>query len=171
MKTRNLSLSLAIGMCGLAAFVVFGGATSSAQDASPAASATTEAAIGKADTDWEGISVELLSVTRGDGDTLTIKFKYNNSGSKAANISQLGQFSHDNVADHVYYVDPGNKKKYLVIKDTQGKPIASNMRYLELEAGASRTGWVKVPAPPTPVSKITVYLPGAPPFESVSIAP
>lgn len=59
-----------------------------------------------ADTEWDGVSVELTSVTRGDGDMITIKFKYTNSGSKAADISRLGQFSHDNVATHVYYVRP-----------------------------------------------------------------
>jgi hypothetical protein len=113
----------------------------------------------------------LTSVARGDGDTITIKFKYTNKGSKAADISNLGNFSHDNVAEHAYYVDPGNKKKYLVVKDAEGKAVASNLKYFKLDPGGSRGGWAKFPAPPAGVSKISVYLPGAPPFEGVTIAP
>ena len=143
-----------------------------AQDASPAKaeSSTTAASAQKADTEWDGVSVELSSVTRGDGDTITIKFKYTNSGSKVAKISHLGQFGGDNVAERVYYVDGKNKKKYLVVKDAEGNAVASKIKYLEIEAGASRAGWAKFPAPPAGVDKISVYLPGAPPFEGVTIA-
>lgn len=145
----------------------------SAENSPTKSEATTiksHVAVQKADTEWDGVSVELTSVTRGDGDTITIKFKYTNSGSKAANITSLGQFSHDNIATHVYYVDGKNKKKYLVVKDSEGNAVASTLRYLVIEAGASRGGWAKFPAPPTGVDKITVYLPGAPPFEGVTIA-
>jgi hypothetical protein len=130
----------------------------------------SENAAQKTDTEWDGVSVELTSVTRGDGDTITIKFKYTNSGSKAAKIFDLGQFGGDNMAAHIYYVDGKNKKKYLVVKDAEGNAVASTLRYLEIEAGASRGGWAKFPAPPAGVDKITVYLPGAPPFESVTIS-
>ena len=130
----------------------------------------SETTAQKTDTEWDGVTVELMSVTRGDGDTITIKYKYANSGSKTATIYKLGRFSGDNMALHVYYVDARNKKKYLVIKDAEGKPVASNMTYLELEAGASRNGWAKFPGPPAGVDKISVYLPGAPPFEGVTIA-
>ncbi len=143
------------------------------ESASPTAgnnAAKSETITQKTDTEWEGVAVELTSVTRGDGDTITIKYKYANSGSKTATIYKLGQFSGDNMALHVYYVDARNKKKYLVIKDAEGKPVASNMTYLELEAGASRNGWAKFPAPPAGVDKISIYLPGAPPFEGVTIA-
>ena len=163
---RNVSAAAGI------AFVscVFAGVQ--AQDASTlkAESSATAASAQKTDTEWDGVAVELTSVTRGDGDTITIKFKYTNSGSKTATIHALGQFHGDNMAEHVYYVDAKNKKKYLVIKDAEGKPVASNMTYLELEAGTSRSGWAKFPAPPAGLDKISVYLPGAPPFEGVTIA-
>jgi uncharacterized protein YchJ len=168
MKTKLSAITIAIaGVWTLAAV------QTQAQESSPAAATKTETAATAAqrtDTEWDGVSVELTSVTRGEGDTITIKFRYTNSGSKTADITQLGQFSFDNVAEHVYYVDPGNKKKYLVIKDAEGKAIASNMQYLKIEAGASRAGWAKFPAPPPGVSKISVYLPGGPPFEGVTIA-
>jgi hypothetical protein len=138
---------------------------------SPSASSSpaTASSAQKADTEWDGISVELTSVTKGDGDTLTIRLKYTNNGSKAVDVSKVGQFSHDNVAERVYYIDPKNKKKYLVIKDSENHAVASNMKYLELEPGASKAGWLKLPAPPADVKTVTVYLPGAPPFEGVAI--
>ena len=134
----------------------------------PAASSSSSSAQ-KADTEWDGISVELMSVTKGEGDTVTIKLKYTNNGSKPVNVSKVGQFTSENVAEKVYYIDPKNKKKYLVIKDSENYAVASNMKYLELEPGASKAGWLKLPAPPADVKTITVYLPGAPPFEGVAI--
>ena len=146
-----------------------------AQESSPAAtsaassSTTTTASSQKADTEWEGVSVELTGVTKGEGDTITIKWKYTNSGSKKADIWRLGAIGHDEFGEHVYYVDPGNKKKYLVVKDATGKPVANALLHFELDGGASRGGWAKFPAPPAGVTKISIYLPGAPPFEGVTI--
>ena len=159
MKTKLFAVTIAIS-----AVAAFGIAR--AQE-SPAAAATTTSQ--KADTEWEGISVELTGVAKGEGDTITIKWKYTNSGSKKADIWKLGAIGHDEFAEHVYYVDPGNKKKYLVVKDATGKPVASALLHFELDTGASRGGWAKFPAPPAGVNKISVYLPGAPPFEGVTI--
>lgn len=145
-------------------------APSGVPTASAAATSSSSSSAQKADTEWDGVSVELTSVTRGDGDTLTIKFKYTNNGSKPVNVSKIGQFSHDNLAEKVYYIDTKNKKKYFVIKDSEGHAVASNMKYLELGPGESKGGWLKMPGPPSGVNTITVYIPGTPPFESVAIA-
>jgi hypothetical protein len=142
---------------------------SAAPTGSASVATSSSASAQKADTEWDGISVELTSVTKGEGDTLTIKLKYTNNGSKPVNVSKVGQFTSENVAEKVYYIDPKNKKKYLVIKDSENHAVASNMKYLELEPGASKAGWLKLPAPPADVKTITVYLPGAPPFEGVAI--
>jgi hypothetical protein len=181
MKTRDSFLTLFIGVCGAVALLILGSASAPAQDTStlgkadntPASVATSQAASSaalKADTEWDGISCELTSVKRGDGDTITIQFKYTNNGSKKTSISYT-QIGGNNAAEEAYYVDPKNKKKYTVIKDAENKAVASNMTHLDLDAGASRSGWTKLPAPPVDVTKITVYIPGAPPFESVPLAP
>ncbi len=121
------------------------------------------------ETEWEGIKVELISVERTPGNMLTIKFKYTNSGSAKVEIARLGQYGHDNVVEHAYYVDAKSKKKYLVVKDSEGKALGTNLRYLTLAPGESKSAWVKFPEPPADVQKISVYLPGAPPFEDVPI--
>ena len=135
-----------------------------------ATAGSSSGSVLKADTEFDGVAVELTSVKRGDGDTVTVQFKYVNTGSKEVTVapSQLGGYA----SEQVYYIDPKNKKKYTVITDSERNPVASNMRgSFSLEPGSSRSGWTKLPAPPADVSKITVYIPGAPPFESVPLAP
>ncbi|MBI3325177.1 MAG: OmpA family protein [Nitrospinae bacterium] len=121
------------------------------------------------ETEWEGVKVELTSVERAPGNTLTIKFKYTNEGSKEVNISHLGQFGSDNVVNHVYYVDNKNKKKYLVVKDAQGKTLGTNLAFFKLDPNQSKSAWARFPEPPADVQKLSWFFPGAPPFEDVPI--
>jgi hypothetical protein len=168
MKTHNLFFSSFI----CATSVLFFSVTMRAQDASPAASAPSTSASSSSsqtsDTEWDGVNAELLSVTRGEGD-ITIKFKYTNSGAKDVELYQ-SNYGHDNLAALVYYIDPKNKKKYSVIRDAEQKPVASLMQSIKLEAGASKTGWCKLPAPPADTTNITVVIPGTAPFEKVRVA-
>jgi len=120
----------------------------------------------KVDSDLSGISLELTSVQK-TSDTITIRFKYNNTGDKSVRIDKE---ANQQVSD-MYYVDAKNKKKYPIVKDTQGKPLSSNLDYLEVGAGETKAGWAKFPAPPPDVTTISVYIPGAPPFENVPVAP
>jgi hypothetical protein len=119
----------------------------------------------KVDSDISGISLELTSVQK-TGDTIMVRFKYINTRDKAVRI--------DNEANQqvsgMYYVDGKNKKKYPIIKDTQNNPLSSNLEYFEVGAGETKAGWAKFPAPPPDVTTISVYIPGAPPFENVPIA-
>jgi hypothetical protein len=121
------------------------------------------------ETEWQGVTAELTSVERSSGNMLTIKFKYTNAGSDKVEIARLGQYSHDNVLDHVYYIDVKNKKKYLVVKDAEKKALGTNLKYFTLAPGESKVAWGKFPEPPADVQKISVYLPGAPPFEDIPI--
>ena len=143
-------------------------------DASPpaatAAGSSSTASTEKADTEIDGVTAEIVSVTRTDGDTVTIKFKFTNGGQKKAELDLTG-YSPDNLAAKVYYIDSKNKKKYLVVTDAAGAPVCSNTKgSTKLDAGESKSGWAKLPAPPPGVTTISVYLPGTPPFEGVTIA-
>lgn len=124
----------------------------------------------KADTEVDGVMAELISAARTDGETITIKFKFTNGGQKAADLNLTG-YSPDNVAAKAYYIDAKNKKKYLVVTDAAGAPLCSTLKgNTKLDPGESKSGWTKLPAPPADVTTISVYLPGTPPFEGVSIA-
>jgi hypothetical protein len=119
----------------------------------------------KVDSDISGINLELTSVQK-TGDTIMVRFKYISTRDKPTRIDSE---THQQVSD-MYYVDAKNKKKYPIIKDTEGKPLSSNLEYLEVGAGETKAGWAKFPAPPSDVTAISVYIPGAPPFENVPIA-
>lgn len=120
----------------------------------------------KVDSDISGIAIELTSIQK-SGDNITVRFKYISTRDKPTRIDKD---SGQQVSD-MYYVDPKNKKKYPVIKDTEGKPLSSNLDYFEVPAGEAKAGWAKFPAPPADVTTISVYLPGAPPFENVPLTP
>jgi hypothetical protein len=119
----------------------------------------------KVDSDISGISIELTSVQK-TGDTIMVRFKYISTRDKPTRIDkETGQ-----QVSEMYYVDAKNKKKYPIIKDTENKPLSSNLDYFEVGAGETKAGWAKFPAPPPDVTAISVYILGAPPFENVPIA-
>ena len=168
MRISKLSSIVIVTCAGILLFLLCNAPRMSAQDASASAAATSSSSAKTSETEFgDGVTVELVSVTRGDND-LTIKFKYANTGSKTVEFYK-SNYGHDNIAALVYYIDPKNKKKYTAIKDAEGKPLASLGENIKLEAGGSKPGWVKLPAPPADTTAITVVLPGAPPFEKVPI--
>jgi hypothetical protein len=72
-----------------------------------------------------------------------------------------------------YLVDSSNKKKYLVIKDSSGQPLAGShggSGSIKIGAGQTITTWAKFPAPPESVQKVTIYIPGMAPFEDIPIS-
>ena len=120
----------------------------------------------KVDSDISGMSVELTSVQK-TGDTIMVRFKYINGGDK--NITLWAKVG-GQLEDKIYYVDAKNKKKYLVIRDTENHPLASALHDLTVDPGETTRCWAKFPAPPSDVTAISVYIPGAPPFENVPLA-
>jgi hypothetical protein len=132
--------------------------------------AATFAAAGQVqDTSWNGVKVDLVSAKRTSGGTVTISFKYSNTRSTPFNyLAATGLY---NLCDQVYFVDPQNKRKYLVVKDSQGNSLATAAPFTQNVApGESQPCWAKLPAPPANVNKISIFVPGAPPFEDVSLA-
>ena len=99
------------------------------------------------DTEWDDVVVELKPVKRASGDTITLKFKYTNNSSEDVDISRSGQYGHEDVIQHIYYVDTKNNKKYLIVKDSDGKPLGTKLKYFVLPAGKSKAAWGKFPAP------------------------
>jgi hypothetical protein len=143
-----------------------------AQDASPAKaeSSATAASAPKADTEWDGVTCELISVKRDAGTSITVQFKYTNTGTNKVRLTTKESYGNANLAGLVYYIDPKNKKKYTVIVDSDHAVVGSNSSDVNIEPGASKLVWAKLPAPPADVNSITVFLPYAPPFEGVTIA-
>jgi len=114
-----------------------------------------------------GIEIALMEVRRTSGNTVTVRWQYRNTGTSGLNVDEL--WNGYSIADRVYLIDPGNKKKYLVVRDAENTPIASDHRDNHIPAGKSTGAWARFPAPPADVTKITVAIPSAPPFEDVPI--
>ncbi|MEA3543701.1 MAG: hypothetical protein U9R69_00610 [Thermodesulfobacteriota bacterium] len=76
--------------------------------------------------------------------------------------------------DAVYYSDIDDKKKYFVLKDSEGQYIAGPIdKYRSFRHDIQTDGqmivWVKFPAPPETTETIDVFIPMILPFEEIEI--
>ncbi len=106
---------------------------------------------------------------------LTVVLTYRNTGSETAKI-KYG-------IDQVYYLDNVGKKKYHVLKDSEGKYIAAPAARgsisvesgfgnppVEIAPGGSRGVWFKFPAPSDEATTVELVVPDLMPFEDLPIA-
>jgi hypothetical protein len=147
--------------------------TRKSQTVKPSA-ASQPAAIATAEHEVGGVEVALMEVKRTTGDSVTIKFRYTNKTTSTKKLDHGGQgLDAWRFAWDAYFVDPATNKKYVTLKDQDGNPVAANHQQfgtgITLAARQVVNTWAKFPAPPTDVEKVTVYLPGAPPFEDVAV--
>jgi len=123
------------------------------------------------DSDVSGVAVALLDVKRTTGDTVTVRWEYRNTGAKPRELEKVGL----NEADHykmiaaAYVVDPANRKKYLIVRDSNNVPLGSRAANYRVPPNDTLGMWAKFPAPPANVQKISVYVPHAAPFEDVAM--
>jgi len=114
-----------------------------------------------------GTKIVVRGLKRDDGGTVTLRFQVVNDSNVSHPMYQLIGNSLDG---HAHLIDAANKKKYLVVKDSSGKcecaPIRDNV-----DKGSPVNLWVKFPAPPESVQKVTVVVDGFEPVESVPLTP
>jgi hypothetical protein len=176
---------LAIALAGCTQRQQSGAQSTAAPTSQPAAQATTvaaqattiaaqpaasEAGVASADGDQAGTKVVVNSLVRGS-DTLTLKFTLVNNSSKV-----LGTYARFYASPYQGYrtmsginlIDTVSKKKYFPIADTENNCICS--QDVDDVAPQSQTPlWVKFPAPPPGVTKITVEVPHFIPLDDVPI--
>ena len=136
--------------------------------------APVAAPIATAEHEVGGVEVALMEVKRTTGDSVTIKFRYTNKTTEKKKLDHGGQgLDAWRFAWDAYFVDPATDKKYVTLKDQDGNPVAANHQQfgtgITLAAKQVVNTWAKFPAPPPAVEKVTVHLPGAPPFEDVAV--
>jgi hypothetical protein len=84
-----------------------------------------------------------------------------------ADFSDLSQTGGD--VGGIYLVDPVNKKKYFVVRDSEKHCICSG--YLpRMAPGERANSWARFPAPPADVQKISVMIPTFLPMDDVAIS-
>ena len=111
-----------------------------------------------------GVQVALMDVRRTSGDTVTVRLQVRNTTDKAVSNAD---FSSSNFVDAMYLIDGASKKKYLVVRDADNKPVGFYGQSQTLEAKGTLSVWARFPTPASP--KIMVAVPGAAPFEDVPI--
>jgi hypothetical protein len=129
--------------------------------------------LATAATNWDGVSIDLMSVER-KGSVLTVKWAVRNTGAKQARVL-FGLTGRDQTT---YVLDEESGTKYYALTDKEKNTLASEHTYLgsdtygiddNLEAGATTRYWMKFPAPPPAVKTINVFFSKTEPFEGVAI--
>jgi len=125
--------------------------------------AKTSAPIQTQETEFQGVVAELMECKRKEG-VLTVKVTFRNTGAESVSMSietEHGKYQ------HIYVT--ADSKKYFVLKDSEGAPLAP--KYLDgtLGKGQKILWWAKFPAPPAEVKKINLIFPKVLPFEDVPI--
>lgn len=130
--------------------------------------------VASAETNWDGISLDLLSVER-KASVLTVKWAVHNTGQGNVDV----RFGLSGKQTTTYVVDEESGTKYYALTDKEGHLLASESEYIgsdtngisdTVAAGQTKRYWMKLPAPPPEVKELTVFFTNTEPFESVAIA-
>jgi outer membrane protein OmpA-like peptidoglycan-associated protein len=117
--------------------------------------------------------VELLSVDRGNANSVTVRYRVVNEASQAQNIgfkfSAEGGSAADREAHGVTLVDLVTNRRYLPLTGSDGKCLCTNVNNISIEPGRSHEMFAILPAPPPQVNAVTVAMPLAPAFTGVPI--
>jgi hypothetical protein len=123
---------------------------------------------------------DILEVKRVSGGALMVRWRIINTAGAAGSMGNLAapaapksiRYSPiDSFWNEIYYIDPVQNKKYLVLTDSQNHQLAGADWNFDLAPGQQRTFWAKFAAPPPNSNKISVNLAAFPPFEDVPVSP
>ena len=127
--------------------------------------AAAQKALATGDVNHADISAEVTECKRSEG-TLTVKIRLKNNGDKDTSFYIVSGGKYDN-----HYVTAG-KKKYLMLRDAEKKPLAPASNpvgdvYVSIRKGGVWTWWAKFPAPPADVKKIEYTWPIGTPIDDI----
>lgn len=118
--------------------------------------ALAQDAIATADGESSGTRIEITELSRGSGETVTLKFRLiADSGVDTTPYTLMDSSD----LRHVHLIDSAGKKKYLVITDSDGKCLCSSSLKQESIAGKFLNLWARFPAPPAGVKEVSVVFP------------
>ena len=118
------------------------------------------------------VEVDLLDVSR-TGDAITVRWQYRTDLEAGVTLREHDDDDPYALTRAGYLLDETHQKKYLVLEDDAGRPVAAEHAYddagVVVRADAPLAAWAKFPAPPDDVERIAVHLPGVHPFEDVAV--
>ncbi|MBQ0887337.1 hypothetical protein KBZ94_20745 [Streptomyces sp. RM72] len=112
----------------------------------------------------DGLILKLTSATRDAGGFVTVSGEMKNDGDKPARVSVRTAGDETEIIRHgsslggATLVDSAKKKRYYVLRDTDGRPLTTtNMP--RIKAGASIPVFMQFPAPSADTTEVTFQLP------------
>jgi hypothetical protein len=131
-------------------------------------------ALAVAEGEVPGVKAEIHELKRTGGDTLTLKFSIANASAEDVNFgydfAEKGKDVIDfNSIGGVHLIDAEAKKKYFVVRDSEGQ-CACSRDLKGVNPGSRSQLWAKFPAPPENVQKISIVVPHFLPVEDVPIS-
>jgi len=140
--------------------------TSTSSSTSPPAAASSTALPTQGE--YPGITVTIQELKR-SSNALTLRFVMANNSNQSFATYYYFFESQAHSVDGIHLIDPVGKKKYFVVRDSDGACVCSR-EVQSIAPGAQSVLWAKFPAPPDEVQKITVEIPHFPPFEDVPVS-
>ncbi len=129
------------------------------------------ASIATSEGEQSGTKIDVTALKR-EGNTLTLRFVLSNNSSKPLVVKPwgyAGRFGNGKDFSGVHLIDAPHKKEYFAVTDTDGTCLCSNA-VDDVAPGAEVAIWVKYPATPVAVSKVTVQVPHFEPMDDVPIS-
>lgn len=119
----------------------------------------------------DGLLLQVASAKRDAGGFVTVNGTLKNDGAQTAVIPSALSGNETEIIRNgrslggATLVDPQGKKRYYVLRDTEGRPLTTT-GFSTLKSGATLAVFMQFPAPPTSVTEVDFQLPT---FTSASI--
>jgi hypothetical protein len=164
----GIAVALAVALCGPP--------TAAQQMPQQVAQAATDNVIASAQySNDPDLRCDLLEVKRVSGGALMVRWRIVNTAGQSAAGGGFASSSPGKAIrytfhwEELFFIDPGENKKYLPLTDSANKQIAQVYEG-DLAPGQQRLSWAKFPAPPANSTKISVTIPHFAPFEDAPVA-
>ncbi|WP_053849187.1 hypothetical protein [Streptomyces sp. NRRL B-24085] len=111
-----------------------------------------------------GLLLQITSATRDAGGFVTVNGNLKNDGSKRITVPPAVRGDETEILRHgmslggATLVDAASKKRYYVLRDTDGRPLTTT-GFSSLQPGESLAVFAQFPAPPTSTTDVTFQLP------------
>ncbi|MFF4788259.1 hypothetical protein ACFY2M_00415 [Streptomyces sp. NPDC001276] len=112
----------------------------------------------------DGLLLQITSAARDTGGFVTINGNLKNDGAKSVVVPPQMTGDETEIVKHgpslggATLVDSKGKKRYYVLRDTEGRPLTTTSLGT-LQAGQSLPVFMQFPSPPTDTSEVTLQLP------------
>ncbi|MFF4044322.1 hypothetical protein [Streptomyces sp. NPDC001816] len=112
----------------------------------------------------DGLLLQITSAQRDAGGFVTVNANLKNDGANSAVIPSALSGNETEIIRNgrslggATLVDPQGKKRYYVLRDTEGRPLTTT-GFSTLKAGANLAVFMQFPAPPANISEVEFQLP------------